>query len=171
MSLPQAAVLLLFNRLDKPTWTVNEIKEATSLEDSELSRILLSLSTGSYAVLIKVEGGSGPLAGTDTFQFNTDFEAAGVRLKIPAIQQEQTVEEKKEVESKVLVNRQHQLEAAIVRIMKANKTLSQEDLLNQVFQQVRFPVNVSSYMYIYMRINVYIKKKGDRFQEKSGVID
>ncbi|RCH83507.1 hypothetical protein CU097_000946, partial [Rhizopus azygosporus] len=141
MSLPQAAVLLLFNRLDKPTWTVNEIKEATSLEDSELSRTLLSLSTGSYAVLIKVKGGSGPLVGTDTFQFNTDFEAAGVRLKIPAIQQEQTVEEKKEVESKVLVNRQHQLEAAIVRIMKANKTLSQEDLLNQVFQQVKFPVN------------------------------
>ncbi|CAO3695339.1 unnamed protein product [Rhizopus microsporus] len=145
MSLPQAAVLLLFNRLDKPTWTVNEIKEATSLEDSELSRTLLSLSTGSYAVLIKVKGGSGPLVGTDTFQFNTDFEAAGVRLKIPAIQQEQTVEEKKEVESKVLVNRQHQLEAAIVRIMKANKTLSQEDLLNQVFQQVKFPVNVTDF--------------------------
>lgn len=150
MSLPQAAVLLLFNRLDKPTWTVNEIKEATSLEDSELSRTLLSLSTGSYAVLIKVKGGSGPLVGTDTFQFNTDFEAAGVRLKVPAIQQEQTVEEKKEVESKVLVNRQHQLEAAIVRIMKANKTLSQEDLLNQVFQQVKFPVNVSLYTQVYL---------------------
>lgn len=119
------------------------MKKATSLEDGELQRILTTLSTGSFAILHKKSRTQG-ISDTDLFQFNTEFEATGSRLKIPAVQQEQAVEEKKEVESKVLINRQHQLEAAIVRIMKANKTMSQENLLSEVFKQVKFPVDVST---------------------------
>lgn len=150
MSLSQAVVILLFNHIEKHAWSVGEMKKATSLEDGELQRILTTLSTGSFAILNKKSRTQG-ISDTDLFQFNTEFEATGSRLKIPAVQQEQAVEEKKEVESKVLINRQHQLEAAIVRIMKANKTMSQENLLSEVFKQVKFPVDVSTRIGKWMR--------------------
>jgi cullin-4 len=72
-----------------------------------------------------------------------DYQSNNVRLRIPAASFEQAVEEEKGVEQKVHINRQHQLEAAIVRIMKSKRTLSHTVLVNEIFTQLKYPVDVS----------------------------
>lgn len=42
-----------------------------------------------------------------------------------------------------------QLEAAIVRIMKSKKSLSHGDLMKELFQQVKFPLDVSVIDYVW----------------------
>lgn len=144
MSLSQAVVLLLFNK--DLTCSVSEMMQATSLDRKELYRILQSLSSKSCNLLNKKAGAQG----TDLFELNTEFDMPGLRIKVPVVQQEQVAEEKKEVESKVLINRQHQLEAALVRIMKSNKTMSQDALFTEIVKQLKFTLEVSTLiLYLY----------------------
>lgn len=110
------------------------------LDDNDLSALLKSLAFGPYP-LVTSSGKKDTISKSDTFSYNKDFEAPNVKLRIPPPTIDQTSEEQK-VEKKVLVNRQHQLEAAIVRIMKAKKTLSHTDLMNEIFKEVNYPVEV-----------------------------
>ena len=55
---------------------------------------------------------------SDTFRYNSDFTATSVRLKINVLQQEQSGEERKATETKVLVDRQHQVHRRIKTIIK-----------------------------------------------------
>lgn len=56
-------------------------------------------------------------------------------------------EEQKATEERVFQDRQYQIDAAIVRIMKMRKTLSHNLLITELFNQLTFPVKVSE---IYM---------------------
>lgn len=112
-----------------------------------------SLSTGAYKLLIN-ETGSEPISVVDKFSYNVGFESTSVRLRIPAASFEQAAEEEKGVEEKVHINRQHQLEAAIVRIMKSKRTLSHTVLVNEIFTQLKYPVDVS-YCAFKMMFNSY----------------
>ena len=53
-----------------------------------------------------------------------------------AIQLKETVEENVETVERVFQDRQYQIDAAIVRIMKTRKTLSHTLLITELFQQV-----------------------------------
>lgn len=77
-------------------------------EERELKRVLQSLSLGQHKLLIK-EPPSGSISTGDTFKYNVGFTAPSVRLKVNMVQQEQTTEESKATETKVLVDRQHQV--------------------------------------------------------------
>lgn len=58
-------------------------------------------------------------------------------------------EEQKATEERVFQDRQYQIDAAIVRIMKMRKTLSHNLLITELFNQLTFPVKVSEiYMYL-----------------------
>ncbi|KAI8365993.1 cullin [Radiomyces spectabilis] len=142
LSLFQTVILLLFNDTSRPFLTYNDIFDATNLDHKELRRVLQSLSCGQHQILKKEPSGT-TVEPSDQFAFNEQFQAPQHRLKFNTIQQEQTVEEQKDTQSKVLVNRQHQLEAAIVRIMKANKRLSHAALVNELFEQLKFPVDAA----------------------------
>ena len=52
----------------------------------------------------------------------------------------ETTEEQKATEERVFQDRQYQIDAAIVRIMKMRKTLSYTLLLNELFTQLKFPI-------------------------------
>lgn len=52
-------------------------------------------------------------------------------------------EEQKATEERVFQDRQYQIDAAIVRIMKMRKTLSHNLLITELFNQLTFPVKVS----------------------------
>jgi cullin-4 len=52
-------------------------------------------------------------------------------------------EEQKATEERVFQDRQYQIDAAIVRIMKMRKTLSHPLLVTELFNQLKFPVTVS----------------------------
>lgn len=49
-------------------------------------------------------------------------------------------EEQQATEERVFQDRQYQIDAAIVRIMKMRKTLSHNLLLSELFNQLKFPV-------------------------------
>ncbi|KAI8062175.1 cullin-4-like protein [Gongronella butleri] len=137
----QAVVLLLFN--DADTLTYKEIATATNLDDKELRRIMVSLSRGESKALLKERQDAADIQDDEKFTFNAGLTSDKFRLRFNMLQQEQSPEENKDTQAKVLVNRQHQLEAAIVRIMKAKKTLTHAALVNELFQQLKFPLDAT----------------------------
>lgn len=54
------------------------------------------------------------------------------------------VEEQASTTERVFQDRQYQIDAAIVRIMKMRKTLSHNLLMSEVYNQLKFPVKVMS---------------------------
>ncbi|GAA5939450.1 cullin family protein [Sporobolomyces koalae] len=145
VSLGQAVVLLLFN--DQPEGdklSVEEIADATKLDAKELSRTLQSLACGKVRVLSKHPKGREVNPG-DQFSFNTDFKDDHIRIKINQIQQKETAEENKSTTDRVFTDRSSHLQLAIVRIMKARKTLKHSELVMEVVSQIgqRFKVDPS----------------------------
>lgn len=53
------------------------------------------------------------------------------------------MEEQASTTERVYQDRQYQIDAAIVRIMKMRKTLSHNLLVSEVYNQLKFPVKVS----------------------------
>ena len=54
------------------------------------------------------------------------------------------MEEQKATEERVFQDRQYQIDAAIVRIMKMRKTLSHTLLISELYTQLKFPVKVNT---------------------------
>uniref|UniRef100_A0A8C2TTR4 Cullin-4B n=1 Tax=Coturnix japonica TaxID=93934 RepID=A0A8C2TTR4_COTJA len=137
VSLFQTLVLLMFNEGDE--FSFEEIKMATGIEDSELRRTLQSLACGKARVLIKNPKGKDVEDG-DKFIFNGDFKHKLFRIKINQIQMKETVEEQVSTTERVFQDRQYQIDAAIVRIMKMRKTLGHNLLVSELYNQLKFPV-------------------------------
>uniref|UniRef100_A0A3Q2QV53 Cullin-4B n=1 Tax=Fundulus heteroclitus TaxID=8078 RepID=A0A3Q2QV53_FUNHE len=137
VSLFQTLVLLMFNEGEE--FTLEEIKIATGIEDSELRRTLQSLACGKARVLTKVPK-SKDVEDGDRFSCNDDFKHKLFRIKINQIQMKETVEEQASTTERVFQDRQYQIDAAIVRIMKMRKTLSHNLLMSEVYNQLKFPV-------------------------------
>ncbi|XP_069323892.1 cullin-4A isoform X2 [Eulemur rufifrons] len=137
VSLFQTLVLLMFNEGDE--FSLEEIKLATGIEDSELRRTLQSLACGKARVLTKSPKGKEVEDG-DKFVFNGDFKHKLFRIKINQIQMKETVEEQVSTTERVFQDRQYQIDAAIVRIMKMRKTLGHNLLVSELYNQLKFPV-------------------------------
>ncbi|XP_061482665.1 cullin-4A isoform X2 [Rhineura floridana] len=137
VSLFQTLVLLMFNEGDE--FSFEEIKMATGIEDSELKRTMQSLACGKARVLNKSPRGKDVEDG-DKFTFNDDFKHKLFRIKINQIQMKETVEEQASTTERVFQDRQYQIDAAIVRIMKMRKILSHNLLVSELYNQLKFPV-------------------------------
>ncbi|XP_020375360.1 cullin-4B [Rhincodon typus] len=137
VSLFQTLVLLMFNEGEE--FSLEEIKTATGIEDGELRRTLQSLACGKARVLTKTPK-SKDVEDYDKFTCNDDFKHKLFRIKINQIQMKETVEEQASTTERVFQDRQYQIDAAIVRIMKMRKTLSHNLLVSEVYNQLKFPV-------------------------------
>uniref|UniRef100_A0A8C2KMZ4 Cullin-4A n=1 Tax=Cyprinus carpio TaxID=7962 RepID=A0A8C2KMZ4_CYPCA len=137
VSLFQTLVLLMFNESDE--YSVEEIRTATGIEDGELKRTLQSLACGKARVLNKMPRGK-DVEDADRFHFNSDFTHKLFRIKINQIQMKETVEEQVSTTERVFQDRQYQIDAALVRIMKMRKTLSHNLLVSELYNQLKFPV-------------------------------
>ncbi|XP_036403609.1 cullin-4B [Megalops cyprinoides] len=137
VSLFQTLVLLMFNEGEE--FSLEDIKLATGIEDSELRRTLQSLACGKARVLTKTPK-SKDVEDGDKFSCNDDFKHKLFRIKINQIQMKETVEEQASTTERVFQDRQYQIDAAIVRIMKMRKTLSHNLLVSEVYNQLKFPV-------------------------------
>ncbi|XP_036760674.2 cullin-4A isoform X2 [Manis pentadactyla] len=137
VSLFQTLVLLMFN--DGDGFSFEEIRTATGIEDSELRRTLQSLACGRARVLVKSPKGKEVEDG-DRFVFNGEFKHKLFRIKINQIQMKETVEEQVSTTERVFQDRQYQIDAAIVRIMKMRKTLGHNLLVSELYNQLKFPV-------------------------------
>ena len=136
VSLFQAVVCMLFN--DAETMTFEEIRAATGIDDRELRRTLQSLACGKVRVLVKDPKGRDVLDG-DAFRVNEGFNERLHRIKVNSIQMKESVEENKQTNERVFQDRQYQIDAAIVRVMKTRKTLSHQLLISEIFNQIKFP--------------------------------
>ncbi|MGH0174671.1 UNVERIFIED_CONTAM: hypothetical protein FKN15_068907 [Acipenser sinensis] len=137
VSLFQTLVLLMFNEGEE--FSLEEIKLATGIEDGELRRTLQSLACGKARVISKTPK-SKDVEDGDKFTCNDDFKHKLFRIKINQIQMKETVEEQANTTERVFQDRQYQIDAAIVRIMKMRKTLSHNLLVSEVYNQLKFPV-------------------------------
>ncbi|PSC74717.1 cullin 4 [Micractinium conductrix] len=139
-SLHQACILLLFNESAELSFA--DIQAALKLEESELRRTLASLSLAKDKVLLK-EPAASEITPSDVFRFNAAFASRLYRVKINNLQMHDTDEDSKKTNEQVLQDRFHQIDAAIVRIMKMRKALSHNLLLGELASQLRFPVGQS----------------------------
>ncbi|CAG8461144.1 8588_t:CDS:10 [Scutellospora calospora] len=138
VSLSQGVVLLLFNDLPPGgRRTYDEIKEMSGMELKELNRTLQSLACGKVRVLVKYPKGRDIFI-TDEFSINEEFEAKIFRIKINAIQLKETKEENAMTTESVFMDRQHQIDAGLVRIAKMRKTLSHNELITELLEILKF---------------------------------
>ncbi|KAJ2103448.1 hypothetical protein GGI16_002978, partial [Coemansia sp. S142-1] len=135
LTIVQGTVLLLFSEHDELSY--QQIQENTGLEDVELMRTLQSLACGKYRVLAKEPKGR-DVAGTDVFTFNAAFTSPQARIKVGQILLKEAEKESKEVEEHIQLDRMYQVDAAIVRILKARKRLDHTALMTELLSRLKF---------------------------------
>jgi len=142
VSFIQALVLLCFNR--STTIGFLDIKAATGIEDAELRRTLQSLACGKIDTRVLTKQPKGKdVDDTDTFMFNADFSNKLYRIKINSIQLKETIEETERTHEEIFRDRQYQVDAAIVRIMKARKKIQHNGLIAELMSQVSLTLSSS----------------------------
>jgi cullin 4 len=147
VSLGQTLVLLCFNHPDRPRWKLSEICAAIGMPDrDEGERMLQSLSLGKEGTRILrriAPSGStkpGPLiSDDDVFVVNEKFTSQHRRIKINNILWKETKDDREKVVEGVSRDRLYLIDAVLVRIMKARKTILHQQLILQVLEQVKVP--------------------------------
>lgn len=134
----QMTILMLFNNREKSTF--EEIQQETDIPERELVRALQSLACGkpTQRVLTK-EPKSKEIENGHVFTVNDQFTSRLHRVKIQTVaaKQGESDPERKETRQKVDDDRKHEIEAAIVRIMKSRKRMQHNVLVAEVTQQLR----------------------------------
>merc|ERR1719193_2386268 len=134
----QIMVMLMFNEKNsngKPIWRYAEMAGQLGIPDEELKTALLPLIHPKLQVLQKKPGGK-KIEGNHMFRLNSKFANKNKRIPIPVFKvQKQAVEPK--VPAEIAQQRRHQMDAAIVRIMKARRTFTVVELLGEVIQQLQ----------------------------------
>uniref|UniRef100_A0A8C6TZS2 Cullin 3 n=1 Tax=Neogobius melanostomus TaxID=47308 RepID=A0A8C6TZS2_9GOBI len=117
-----------------------EIQQETDIPERELVRALQSLACGkpTQRVLTK-EPKSKEIENGHVFTVNDQFTSKLHRVKIQTVaaKQGESDPERKETRQKVDDDRKHEIEAAIVRIMKSRKKMQHNVLVAEVTQQLR----------------------------------
>ncbi|XP_050062014.1 cullin-3-like isoform X2 [Aphis gossypii] len=133
----QMCILLLFNTHEKLTF--EDIRSETDIPDKDLIRALQSLALGkpSQRILLKTPKCK-EIELTHEFCVNEFFTSKLHRVKIQTVAAKgETEPERKETRSKVDEDRKHEIEAAIVRVMKSRKKMNHNTLVLEVIEQLR----------------------------------
>ncbi|XP_046854312.1 cullin-3-A-like [Xenia sp. Carnegie-2017] len=133
----QMCILMLFNIKD--VFTCEEIASETNVPERDLHRALQSLACGksTQRILIK-DPKSKDIEPSHQFRVNDQFSSKLHRVKIQTVAAKGEGEpERKETRSKVEDDRKHEVEAAIVRIMKARKKRPHNLLVAEVTEQLK----------------------------------
>lgn len=169
VSLCQALTLLQFTNKDIDDigggWTLPNLQRAIGLDDrDEMERILQSLALGKDGtrILRKIDfdrdsaGIAPPPAGTpmkkqplkkirmnvddkDKFIINNNFDSSVRRIRINNILMKETKEEHDKTVEGISRDRLYLIDAVLVRIMKARKTILHQQLIPQVLEQIKVP--------------------------------
>jgi len=127
----QAIILLFFNDASEPLTYAQIANEVGCKNVEACKRILHSLACAKFKILTKSPPGS-TIGSNDTFTYNPDFSNPATKnLKVPMPSLEESHNK-----VKMELDRKNMIDACLVRIMKARKTLSFEDLIAQTLHQV-----------------------------------
>ena len=132
----QMVVLLLFN--EKETISYGDILQTTKIPMNELKKNLLALTvkTATHQKLL-TSSTDKTLTKESVFTVNNEFESKLIKVKIAPIVLKETKEQQEETKQKIDEERKWLLDATIVRIMKARKTLEHRDLVIEVTKQLQ----------------------------------
>ncbi|XP_012281078.1 cullin-3 [Orussus abietinus] len=133
----QMCVLLLFNNRERLTY--EEIQNETDIPERDLVRALQSLAMGkaTQRILLK-HPRTKEIEPSHYFSVNDNFTSKLHRVKIQTVAAKGESEpERRETRNKVDEDRKHEIEAAIVRIMKARKRMPHNILVTEVTEQLR----------------------------------
>uniref|UniRef100_A0A915DDU8 Cullin family profile domain-containing protein n=1 Tax=Ditylenchus dipsaci TaxID=166011 RepID=A0A915DDU8_9BILA len=133
----QMILLLCFN--DSPAITYERLHKMTGIPEKELKRCLQSLAMGKLTQRILTRKGNGvEISPSDEFSVNDGFSSKLKRVKVQMVSgRVETESEVVQTRGKVDEDRKHEMDAAIVRVMKARKHLSHNDLFLQVSDQLK----------------------------------
>jgi cullin 3 len=135
VSTHQMCVLLLFN--DADALTFSEIAEATRVPRDELRRSLQSLSLVKGRNVLRKDPPTKRVEESDTFHFNDAFSSKLMRVKIGTVSAGKESEPAAEkTRARVDDDRKPQIEAAIVRVMKARRALDHNGVVREVTKQL-----------------------------------
>ncbi|XP_059221899.1 cullin-3 isoform X2 [Stomoxys calcitrans] len=135
----QMCILMLFN--NREVMTYEEILQETDIPERELQRAIQSLSMGKPSQRLLVRNSktkTKDIDPSDEFLVNDAFVSKFHRIKIQTVAAKADTEpERKETRGKVDEDRKHEIEAAIVRIMKARKRMPHNLLVSDVTSQLK----------------------------------
>ncbi|KAF7353317.1 Ubiquitin-protein ligase [Mycena sanguinolenta] len=120
----QAAVLLQYNRND--TLSLQELQEATKISTEILGQVLALLVKAK--VLINEE--------KDQYDLNPGFKSKKIRVNLNLPIKAEVKAESSDVLKAVDEDRKYVIQATIVRIMKARKTMKNQALIQEVISQI-----------------------------------
>ncbi|CAB16383.1 Cullin-4 [Schizosaccharomyces pombe] len=137
ISLFQACVLLQFNNcLGGEGISYQDLKKSTELSDIDLTRTLQSLSCARIRPLVMVPKSKKPSPDT-MFYVNEKFTDKLYRVKINQIYLKEERQENSDVQEQVVRDRQFELQASIVRVMKQKEKMKHDDLVQYVINNVK----------------------------------
>ncbi|XP_075211864.1 cullin 3 [Lycorma delicatula] len=133
----QMCVLMLFNNRDKLTY--EELQNETDIPERDLIRALQSLAMGKATQRILIKNPkTKEIEPSHVFYVNDSFSSKLHRVKIQTVAAKGESEpERRETRNKVDEDRKHEIEAAIVRIMKARKKMPHNVLVAEVTEQLK----------------------------------
>lgn len=131
----QACILNLFNDADRLRF--GEIALATGIPSADLKRQMVPLFVGKKGQVLVKDPPTKDITDNCIFSFNDKFSSKLFRVKIASIAAVKESEpEKQETRSRVEEDRKPQIEAAIVRIMKARRVLDHNSVIAEVTRQL-----------------------------------
>ncbi|XP_018653890.1 putative cullin [Schistosoma mansoni] len=132
----QMIILMKFNRRNR--YSFIELASETNIPERELKRSLMALALGrcSQRILCK-EPKTRDIESTDVFYVNDSFVSKHIKVRVQSITVKESEPERQETRTKVDENRRYVIEATIVRVMKARKTLSHGQLVVEVIEQLK----------------------------------
>jgi len=131
---------MLFNGSDRLGFRV--IRDQSEIEEKELKRTLQSLACGKLKIL-ETTPQSVEIGAEDSFRVADQLADQRYKIRVNSIQVKETEEENQKVTESILQDRQYQIDAAIVRIMKLRKNLSHKLLISELTTQLRFSFKTS----------------------------
>ncbi|WOK93273.1 cullin-3A-like [Canna indica] len=139
----QMCVLMLFNSVDR--LSCKEIEQATAIPFQDLKRCLQSLACVRGKNILCKDPMSKDISEDDHFSVNDKFISKFFKVKIGTVAtQKESEPEKQETRQRVEEDRKPQIEAVIVRIMKARRVSDHNSIVTEVTKQLlpRFMPNL-----------------------------
>jgi len=129
----QMMIMLVFNSYKTPTY--KQILDITGIPRGDVANHLLSLVHPKVAVLAKKPPGNS-LEDGHMFRINPQYQNKLLKVSVPLLPPQKTDKTKDGEEAGPQLQRRHQMDAAVVRIMKARKTMKHAQLVGEVMQQL-----------------------------------
>jgi cullin-4 len=142
VSLVQAVLLIILNTHNDHEISYKELQQIMlGVEPEKLKGEVLSMVVGKDKLLNKTPD-TPKFGDLDVVSVNETFNSKLKKIKINSLQKKETTEDLEQTTNRVLQERQYLLDAAIVRIMKGKKSIIHNDLVNEVFNDLKLPISI-----------------------------